>query len=224
MRLPENGTLHMTSLAQAFRFFIAPLCAALLGHAVIDFGARWHIFGSRYADYEHVGVSPVLLIAVLTFGLVCIFAILDRSRGFRASRSDWFVALARSVAARATPAQWLAASIVQFSLLATIEATEQLLTIGHLDGALTWLGAPLLLALVVHIASGITAASALRVLFRGVVDAAEEVLYFCAALLLAARGIGSGTVSLAYCGEVIPIHDVTISRRLGKRGPPAPAR
>ncbi len=133
-------------------FFVVAvgMTAAAFGDPFVEMLGNLGTFGPHYRDANHLGVVPALVLGA-AFALA--LAVRRTLAGRGAAGRDEAIVFART-AAKATDARSLA-SVLAFELLAVyaIEAFEAVCSgtsIAQHAGAFSWLGAPLAIALALH--------------------------------------------------------------------------
>jgi len=170
------------------------LIAAALADPAVESVSNTGIFGGHYADNNHLGVVPTLLVGVLLVLEIAALRCLDVVRRSTNGSREWLVDVARGISER-SPAQDLPYVFgLQLAALFLLESIEQLAVGGQLLGGAAWLGGPILFSLLLHalVGAGCTFAlgSFMRALVRTFASFVRTAIRFI--WLAIARATGGG--------------------------------
>ena len=201
---------------------IVALIAAAIGDQLVESIANTGIVGAGYADDNHVGVLPALIVGAL----LLLGAIVMRSVSAWSTRGDNGRSPCRAVTGELTRVQTLRMLplllVIQLAMVFAIECIEALLAGEALPAGFSWLGGPLLLSLGIHAAIALLCAAACAALVRwavgSVVALISDALHFIRLRTVRER-FGSRA---AERGES-PLHvNAPPVRQIGGRAPPRP--
>jgi hypothetical protein len=152
-KLPRDGS---SQLLVALTWLLASLATAALAHVLIDVLGTLGAGGDAYDDHAHATVAPIGLAAV-----ALIATLVWRSAALSIGRSqaiDPALLLARRFGAMSPRVPALAVALGGFGTLLTMEFTEQLSALGHIQGIADALGgnAVVGLAIIVSVAAALT--------------------------------------------------------------------
>ncbi|MGH7727896.1 MAG: hypothetical protein ACREM2_03775 [Vulcanimicrobiaceae bacterium] len=177
MKLPSTVRLS---------FFVAvALVAAALGDPCVESLAGAGVFGPGYADTNHLGVIPAL-IAGLTFviGLLVVRGI-EGWRTIRAERSARLALAASLESARGVPLPELALVVpLQLAAVFGMECLEAVMVHRPLPSGLSWLGAPPLVSLAIHVLVGMACLWTLRRIVRTLLGGLAACIRVAAAIVV----------------------------------------
>jgi hypothetical protein len=197
------------------------LIAAALADPVVESVSNTGIFGGHYADNNHLGVIPTLLVGVMLVLEIIALRCLEVLRHSRNGSRDWLVDVARGISKR-SPAQDLPYVLgMQLAALFLLESIEQLAVGGKLLGGTAWLGGPLLFSLLLHALVGAGCTFALGSLIRAIVRTFASLVRTAIRFiwLAIARATGGGS---RFAGRETPCLRAQSPhvRQIGGRAPP----
>ncbi len=193
-------------------YALAAVFAAVATHRCVDFLVAARLVRGFDHDYAHVAVGPVALAAIAMFAALLWFAVADRDR--------WFVSLVRSI--EATPFRRSFVIVIGLAVAALfgMESVEQLVSLGHLEGGLTWLGTSVPIALSIFCSFAAGAALAMHRGARALADALDAVRAFAEiAIAQRARTRGAATF-VRFAHFAAASHALVVVRVCGLRAPP----
>jgi hypothetical protein len=124
--------------------------ASALADPVVESVSNTGIFGGHYADNNHIGIIPALLVGLVLVLEVLTLRFMDLWRhaanGSRGRRVDDAKDFAAAPVARDIPA----VLVMQLAALFLLESAEQVALGGRLLGGTAWLGGPILFSLLTH--------------------------------------------------------------------------
>jgi hypothetical protein len=164
----------------AVPFLIAVAFAgSVCGHRVMELLGSLPLLHGDYGDYDHVGVAPVGLFAlVAVIGGVAIT--IARTRG--TGHASGIAIAGRDLLRLPFAVCALAVVLLQLFALNICENVEHVTAFGQLSDGLEWLGGPPLVALAVHALIAVAGAAVLR-------RSLGAVLRTCDALFRAVRAL-----------------------------------
>lgn len=125
--------------------------AASFGEPFVELVGNAGAFGPGYHDVDHLGVAPALCTGLVVATILLVRRILGRlGRRHR----DEALAFVRTAAAPSGAGNFLGVVALEFLGVRTIEAFEAVVSApasAHAAGPFGWLGAPVLIALAIHV-------------------------------------------------------------------------
>jgi hypothetical protein len=201
----------------------AALIAAALADPVVESVSNTGILGGRYADNDHLGVMPTLLVGLLLVLEILALRFLEVLRQSRqAQRSgDALVDIAGRFATRSAAQDLPYVFAMQLAALFVLESGEQLAAGGKLLGGTAWLGGPVIFSLIVHGLVGTGCTFALGALMRVVVRTfASIVLTAIHFIWLAIEPANDSAFNLPRRDTACPRAQNPHVRQIGGRAPP----
>ena len=153
------------------------LVAAALADPMVETVANTGIFGGHYADNNHVGVIPALLVGAVLACEIVIMRCLRLLEPSRTTERTRLIAVARSVSTLDGLRDLPFVFAMQIFALFLLESAEQLVLGGKLLGGTSWLGGPIAFSLLAHAVVGATCTFALGACARAVVRAFASFVY-----------------------------------------------
>jgi len=152
-KLPRDGS---SQPLMSLTWLLASLATAALAHVLIDVFGTLGAGGDAYDDHAHATVAPIGLAAV-----ALIATLVWRSAALRIGRSqaiDPAMLLARRFGTMSPLVPVLTVAMGGFGTLLTMEFTEQLSALGHIEGIADALGgnAGVGLAVILCVAAAVT--------------------------------------------------------------------
>ena len=199
------------------------LAVALVAAAVSDFllerASDAGLFGSgNFTDHSNLDVIPMLAIGGV-FAVIWTIQRIKRLLGGGASTDrDWLRASASALDARTILKLAPAIFTAQLSIVFLMETIEQIVVAGHPLGGTIWLGAPVLVSLIVHACFGV----ALTALFSRVLHAFAETLAGLVRFIrsIASFAVGDSPRPVILRRIVCARHASPVLCRIGVRAPP----
>jgi len=195
--------------------------ASALADPVVESVSNTGIFGGHYADDNHIGIIPTLLVGlILVFEMLALrFAAIWRHSRNRSG--DGLVDVARKFASGPFARDIPAVLVMQFGALFLLESAEQLTVGGKLLGGIAWLGGPILFSLVTHMFVGAGCTLALGALMRAVTRAFASIVQTAIRFIwLAIRCPSGGQFNIDRRVETGPRTQAPHVRQIGGRAPP----
>jgi hypothetical protein len=206
------------SIRALFCFAVA-LVAAGIADPLLEAASNAGLFGhGSFTDHSNLDVMPVLATG-LTLALLWTLVRIGQLVRSEPPRSSWLRAWSGALDSKTLVRLMPAILATQFCALFTMETLEQIAVAGHPLWGLVWLGAPALIAIVVHITFGI----ALTVLLARSLHAFASTLVEVVRLIrtwiasLAAGGAGRRT---SLTQVAVPRRAPPVRCRIGERAPP----
>lgn len=212
----------MSTLVSVRASFLAAvaLVAAAIADPCVETIANTGVFGRRYVDHDQAGVVPAL-IAALTFvvGLLVLRAIdtwrLHRcSQAVRGDRNTWFATI------EAPFSDLLLIAPLQLAAVYGMEFLEAAMVHRAAPAGLSWLGAPPLFSLTVHVLAGAACLWAMRRVIRWLAAGVVAVLRVAAVRLMP---VTSAELAAAFRRAVPSFFRAQAphARQIGGRAPPS---
>lgn len=201
----------------------AALIAAALADPIVETIANTGMLGGQYADTNHVGIIPtlvvggVLVLELLVFYFVETWRSLDAARGHGGDLLD----IAKGLAAGSFRRDFPSVLAMQLTALFVMESTEQLALGGKLLGGTAWLGGPIPFSLIVHAFVGACCILVLGAFMRAVVRIFTSIVrtaiaFIWLAITHAARAVTRFADRELICLRAQSPH----ARQIGGRAPP----
>jgi hypothetical protein len=196
----------------------AALLAAAVGDPVLETLARTGAFGPNFGDDDQLGAIPAVLCAVLVAGAIVVRRVLHAC----GTRSDGRALLLAFGRARPNEPLRHVPAIAALTLAAVygIEALELRLG-GSAHAGLSWLGAPLALALVAYVALSALAALAVDALLRALVATLTALVREAIALVAFLNRAGAGSLDRGRARTLTRARSAIVARRARGRAPPS---
>jgi hypothetical protein len=201
--------------------FAIALVAAAIGDPLVETISDTGIFGRGFIDDNHQSVVTVMT-AGIVLGLLLViarFRLVARNVG---DSRDWLREIGAALAKTSSSRHVAPIFAVQLAVVFAMESGEQLLGRGVSIHGLSWLGAPPIVSLALHLAVCLICAYAARRVTRAVVPRVLAVI--CEALdrILAALALDAVRGVLAHSPErLVRRFDFHAARRIRGRAPPS---
>lgn len=167
-----NGAVVGGTFASRLPFlFAVALLAAGLGDSVVESVSNAGMFGGRYADNNHLGVVPTLLVGALFALQLIALRLLEAWRRSAKSSRDQLIDIARDIGTGSVAQYFPVIFVLQIISLFALESAEQFLAGGKLLGGTAWLGGPIFFSLIAHAIIGGLCTFALGACMRAIVRA-----------------------------------------------------
>jgi len=197
----------------------AALIAAGLGDPLVETISGAGVFGAGYADRNHLGAVPVLIAALtLLAGIVWMRCSVPLRAALRGRNPHSFGAAAMR---RPGVAQWALIFSLQLGGVLWMECAEAAVSGERLQPGLSWLGAPVPIALAIYAAVALCSMGLVHLCLRAMLGA-------CARLVQVALEIVLSCASRHACKPLSELrdfsrrerHQTLLARRIGGRAPP----
>jgi len=196
--------------------------AAVLNHQLVDVLASAGFVYGDHDGYRHVAVMPAL-VGALTVLAALLAAFYRDVRVGEAPNGDWLLAASRKL--RSVPLGPLVFSVFVLQLVAlfAIESAEQVISAGHLDAPLAWLGTSVPVALCVALAVTAVVVTLLRGFCDALHTASRALVRVLAAIVIALRSSASGSAegSIDFSRPALRRQQSLLAFRSGLRAPPS---
>ena len=167
-----------TSAGHRLPFLVAvALVAAALGDAVAEGVSNTGVFGAGYFDHDHLSVVPTLLAGLALVAEIAVLRLVALLRGAAPEpRPSRPLDVAARLATRSPLRDLPLVFVLQLAALFAMQNAEQLAAGGPLVGGLSWLGGPVVFALLVQAAAGASCAVLLAALARTILAAGTSLI------------------------------------------------
>jgi len=150
---------------------VAGFSAAGIGHAIIWSLTAWRLIDGPYMAYRHDSIVAATLTAAIVGGMIGIIALAcSFSSGLRGGDA-WLASMQRTIVRIGPSRATIIVFTVQMFAIVALEAMEQYVQLGAWLGPAAALGAPFVIALLIHALCAIAVVSALLSIARVVVRA-----------------------------------------------------
>jgi hypothetical protein len=150
---------------------VAGFSSAGIGHAIIWSLTAWRLIDGPYMAYRHGSIVAAVLAAAIVGGTIGIVVLAcSFSSGIRGGDA-WLASMQRTIVGIGPLRAMSIVFAVQMFAIVALEAVEQYLQLGSWLGPAAALGAPCVLALLIHALCAIAVVSAVLAIARVVVRA-----------------------------------------------------
>lgn len=198
----------------------AAIIAAAIADPVVESVSNTGIFGGGFADDNHLGVVPTLLVGALLVLNILALRFSEICRRSAAGSGDRLIDIARGFASRSSARDLPCVFVMQLIALFALESAEQFATGGRLLGGTEWLGGPVFFSLTVHALIGAGCTFALGAFMRAIVGAFAAIVRTALRFIWLAISRATGGDFDLDRNTLFPRAQAPHVRQIGGRAPP----